>query len=126
MSKNVSTVLDTRIIKSLYFTRMFMIDYHFEKNVRMNIKNSEYDFDSMAKLLKAMCYDPLINKKVVNILKMDSYPRRLVLSNWLEQLRCNNAPKKLMQSLACLFDDSIAEKVLTFINDHQIKDSECI
>lgn len=83
-----------------------------------NTTNYESDFGSIEKLLKAMRYDPVINKKVVNILTMDSYPRRLVLSNWLEQLRCNNAPYRLMQSLSCLFDDSIAEKVLTFINDH--------
>jgi len=60
--------------------------------------------------------EPVINKKVIGILKMDSYRRRLVLNNWLEQLRQNNAPQKLMQTLACLFDDHIAEKILTCIN----------
>jgi hypothetical protein len=89
-----------------------------------NITNYESDFRSIEKLLKAIRYDPVINIKVTNILKMDSYPRRIVLSNWLEQLSRNNAPKKLIQALACLFDDSIAEKVRSFINDHQIKNSE--
>ena len=66
-----------------------------------------------------MRFDPVINKKTINILKMDSYPRRLVLNNWLEQLRRNNAPLKLTQSLACLFDDIIAERVLTIIEKRQ-------
>jgi hypothetical protein len=89
-----------------------------------NITNYESDFRSIEKLLKAMRYDPVINKKVVIILKMESYQRRIILSNWLEQLRRNNAPKKLMQSLACLFDDCIAEKVGIFVKGHNIKNSE--
>lgn len=86
--------------------------------------NYEFDFESIEKLLQAMRCDPVINKKVINTLKMDSYPRRLVLNNWLEKLRHNSAPPKLMQSLTCLFDDSIAEKVLALINDHHIKNTE--
>ena len=88
--------------------------------------NYESDFESIERLLKAMRYDPVINKKVVNIFNMDSYPRHIVLSNWLEQLRRNSAPQKLIQSLAFLFDDSIAEKVRSFINDHQIKNTKVI
>ena len=68
-----------------------------------------------------MRYDPVVNKKVVNILKMDSYPRHIVLSNWLEQLRRNNAPQKLIQTLSYLFDDIIAEKVFGLINKSKNK-----
>jgi hypothetical protein len=74
--------------------------------------------------LKAMRYDPVINKKVVNILNMDSYQRRIVLSNWLEHLRRKNAPQTLMQALSYLFDDGIAYKVLAIVNNHKIKNSE--
>ena len=92
------------------------------KTPKANNYNS--DFVSIERLLKAMRYDPVINKKVVNILNMDSYQRRIVLSNWLEHLRRKNAPQTLIQSLSYLFDDSIADKVRTFINGHQIKNSE--
>ena len=71
---------------------------------------------SIEKLLKAIRHDPVINKKIVNILKMDSYPRRLVLNNWLEKLSQQNAPDKLTQALSCLFDNEIAEKTLNLIN----------
>ena len=77
----------------------------------------ESDFESFKKLLHAMCYDPVINKKLVNILKLDSYPRHIVLSNWLEQLRRNNASGKLIQTLALLFDDSIAKKIYELIKN---------
>ena len=101
--------------------------YQTERNVTLETKklnNYESDFEPIEKLLQAMRCDPVINKKVINTLKMDSYPRRLVLNNWLEKLRHNSAPPKLMQSLTCLFDDSTAEKVLALINDHHIKNTE--
>jgi hypothetical protein len=50
------------------------------------------------------------------MLKMDSYHRCLVLNNWLEQLRINNAPEKLIQTLSIMFDDSIAKKIFELIN----------
>ena len=82
--------------------------------------NFETEFESFATLIKAMQSDSVINKKVNNILILESYPRRLVLNNWLEQLRRNNAPQKLLQSLTCLFDDVVAEQVLALINKRVI------
>jgi len=117
--KNETSVLDIRIIKSVYFARVFLIGYYSEMNNNLNVKNSEYDFDSIKRLLKAMRYDPVINNKTVKNLKMDSYRRRLVLNNWIEELRRDNAPYKLTQSLTFLFDDSIAEQVRVFITEHQ-------
>ncbi len=73
------------------------------------------EFESFLKLVQAMRKDPVINKKVVHILKMESYLRRLVLNNWLEKLRKENAPKKLTQTLSYLFDDIVAEKTLKLI-----------
>jgi len=63
--------------------------------------------------------DPLINDKVVTLLKMDSYQRRGILNYWLEQLRQKNAFENLRQALCCLFDDNVAAKVLKIINHHQ-------
>lgn len=80
------------------------------------MNTEENEIKSFEKLLRATCYDPVINKKVLSILKMGSYPRHIVLSNWLEQLRLNNAPKRLIQTLTYLFDDTVAEKVYGLIN----------
>jgi hypothetical protein len=80
--------------------------------------NYNAEIEPLATLIKAMRCDPVINKKVTILLKMDSYPRHIVLSSWLEQLRRNHASKKLAQTLSYLFDDIIAEKVLTLINNH--------
>jgi len=70
--------------------------------------------------LRATCFDPVISSKVISVLKMDPYPRHIVLSNWLEHLRRNNAPKILIKTLTYLFDDNIAKNVLAHINN-QIK-----
>lgn len=78
------------------------------------------DYQPVEKLLHAIRYDPLINKKIINILEMESYQRRIVLSNWLEQLRRNNAPGGLTQSLSYFFDEQLAEKVLTFLKDPEM------
>jgi hypothetical protein len=80
------------------------------------IKNYESEFESIKKFLQAIRYDPVLNRKLAGILKMDSYTRRFVLNNWLEQLRRNNAPQDLLSTLSCLFDDKIAEQILRFIH----------
>jgi len=82
----------------------------------INTNNFDTEFETFAKLLQAMRNDAVINKKVIRILRMDSYPRRLILNNWLEELRRKNAPKKLTQTLSHLFDDKVAQKVLFLIN----------
>jgi len=88
----------------------------------MRISNSNNyiaEIESLVTLLNALLSDPLINNKVNKILKMDSYPRHIILSNWLKQLSDNNAPEKLTQTLSYLFDDNVAKKVLTLINNRQ-------
>ena len=72
--------------------------------------------ESIKHLLQAIRRDPLMNKKVTGLLKMESYTRRLLLNTWLEQLRLNNAPLKLTQTLSILFDDNIAQKTLKLLS----------
>ena len=78
------------------------------------------DFEPLKKLVQVMRDDPLINEKIIKLLRMDSFQRRAVLNNWLEQLRIRHASENLLSALSCLFDDKIAEEVLTLINDRKI------
>jgi len=78
------------------------------------------NIESFKKLVQVMRDDPLINEKIIKLLRMDSFLRRAVLNNWLEQLRIRKAPENLLQALSSLFDDKIAEEVLTLINDRKI------
>ena len=76
-------------------------------------------FKPFIKLMQVMRGDPLINEKVIGMLNLDSYQRRIILNNWLEQLRKKNATENLTQALSCLFDDKIAQEVLGLINDRK-------
>jgi len=82
-------------------------------------QNTDKEFEPFINLIQVMRDDPVINKKVIKILKQDSYKRRTVLNNWLEQLRQQNASEKLTQTLSYLFDDIVAEKTLKLINKSQ-------
>jgi hypothetical protein len=77
-------------------------------------------FEPYKRLLQVMQNDPLIHERVIQMLKLDSYQRRSLLNNWLEQLRTRNASENLLGALSCLFDDKIAKEVLTQIIDHKI------
>ena len=81
---------------------------------------NDNESESLIKLIQVMRDDSLINKRVIEMLKLNSYQRRAVLNNWLERLREQNAPQKLLSALSCLFDDKIAEQVLALINDRKI------
>ena len=76
----------------------------------------DQDYKSLVKLIHIMRDDPVINEKIIAILEMDSFQRRTVINNWLEQLRKQHAHENLAHALSCLFDDSIAAKVLTIIS----------
>ena len=84
--------------------------------------NYETNIGSIKKLLLAIRYDPVINNKVKILLNMEDYPRRLVLNNWLEQLRRKEAPEELIKTLSYLFDDNISKNILTIVNSHHIQD----
>jgi hypothetical protein len=58
------------------------------------------------------------------MLQLDSYQRRSVLNNWFERLRRQKAPENFLSALSCLFDDKVAEEVLTLINKRMIKRKE--
>lgn len=83
----------------------------------MDIEKSTEKF---AFLIQTAMADPVIKKRIIEILQLSSFERRTVLNNWMEQLRQRNAPEDLLSALSCLFDDKIAEEVLTHINSHKI------
>ena len=97
------------------------MNYTTKEEILKPIVQEDFDkgLDPFIKLMQVMQKDPLINEKVIQMLKLDSYQRRLVLNNWMEQLRIRHASENLLSALSCLFDDKIADKVLTIINDRK-------
>jgi hypothetical protein len=74
--------------------------------------------ESFGTLIEIMRDDKDINEKVMAVLRLDSYKRRAILNDWLEQLRIQMAPQNLINALSVLFNDKIAERVLQFLNKH--------
>ena len=75
--------------------------------------------DPFMRLINVMQNDCIIKNRIKKMLELDSFNRRTVLNRWLEQLRRKNASENLRQALSCLFDDNVAKKVLTIINNHR-------
>ncbi len=78
---------------------------------------SERRTDPFIRLINVIQNDCIINNRIKKMLELDSFNRRTVLNRWLEQLNRKNASVNLRQSLSCLFDDSVAKKVLTIIKN---------
>jgi hypothetical protein len=78
---------------------------------------SNNDFSDIKQLIQVMQKDPVVHERVLHMLRLDSYNRRMLLNNWLEQLRTHNASEHLLSALACLFDDKIAAKFLALIDN---------
>jgi len=72
-------------------------------------------FEQFIKLVHVIRENQEIGLRVRQLLEMDPYKRRIVLNNWLEQLRTQNASENLINALSCLFDNVIVQKVLSLI-----------
>jgi len=73
-------------------------------------------FEQFIKLVQVIRENQEIGLRVRQLLEMNPYKRRIVLNNWLEQLRTQNASDNLINALSCLFDNVIVQKVLSLIN----------
>ena len=87
-------------------------------------ENGNNKFESFIKLMQVIQNDPVIHDKVILLLKLDSYKRRLILSSWLEHLRVCHASENLLSALSSLFDDKTAADVLTLITKTKLNYSE--
>jgi hypothetical protein len=80
---------------------------------------AQAEAEQFSRLIQLIRNDQELNKRVMHLLKLDSYQRRLVLNRWLEELRRISAPDSLRHALSHLFDDRVSDKVLTLICNHK-------
>ena len=85
--------------------------------MKLPLFTDERRTDPFIRLINVMQNDCIINNRVKKMLELDSFNRRTVLNRWLEQLHRKSASENLTQALSCLFDDKVAKKVLTLINN---------
>lgn len=68
------------------------------------------DVKGLITLLMVACEDPAINTTLQQLLSQPDARRRAVLVELLARLRAQSALPELIQAMACLVDDEVAER----------------
>lgn len=66
-------------------------------------------------LLMAACDDSKINATLERLLAMPDEKRKGLVHAWVTDLIIEQAPTDLVEAVACLMDDAVAEKAYEFI-----------
>jgi hypothetical protein len=66
-------------------------------------------------LLMAACHDAKINATLERLLAMPEARRQGLVHAWVTDLIVEEAPKELVEAVACLMDDAVAEKAYEVI-----------
>ena len=67
-------------------------------------------------MLLAACEDASMNETLELLLSQPDDKRRAMVEKILVRLRQRNAPRKLVEALACLLDDEVAERAYAAIH----------
>ena len=59
--------------------------------------------------------DPLVRKRLIELLQLQPFERRMILNNWIKMYWLKNTGPEIIQALACLYDDKLAAEILTLI-----------
>jgi len=79
------------------------------------LSEPDHELNPLFRLLQIMRTDPLLNEKVITLVKMDSCERRYILNYWLEQLCKQSAFDNLCQALSCLSNDKVSAEMLKIL-----------
>ena len=104
-----------------YFTALSVKGFILGNLKKKNLNDMS---ESFAGLLTVIKEDQEINARVIQLLRMRSFRWRSLLNKWLEQLRLKQAPFKLIQSLSCLFDDTLAANTLNLIENRKLDNGQ--
>ncbi|HEX9684421.1 MAG TPA: hypothetical protein VGA25_01045 [Burkholderiales bacterium] len=81
----------------------------------MKSPRSVAEIDGFVNLLAAACNDSKINATLERLLAMADDRRKGLVHTWVTDLIVEEAPKDLVQAVACLMDDAVAEKAYEVI-----------
>ena len=66
-------------------------------------------------MLRAACEDRTIYERLEHLLAMPDEKRQGVVHAWVNDMLIASAPQDLIQAVACLMDDRVAEKAYEVI-----------
>ncbi len=85
----------------------------------MQKDRSVSDNERFITLMRVAREDHEIGKEIVSILSLDNFNRKSVLNTWISRMQLEKAPADLVNALAVLLDDAVAEKALSMIGEEQ-------
>lgn len=68
------------------------------------------DIESFITMLRVACEDRKVSERLERLLSLPDAKRQAVVHSWVSDLLIAGAPKDFIAAVACLSDDSIAEK----------------
>ncbi len=77
------------------------------------------DIEGFVGLLKAACENPQINATLERLLAMPDAQRQGVVRSWVSDLIIAGAPRELIEAVACLIDDAVAEQAYAVIYQYR-------
>jgi hypothetical protein len=81
------------------------------------VADSLSDNDNFVNLMRAAQEDEQMRQTLRSILSQQPMQRKSLLNTWIQEMRLRNAPEALVESVACLTDDRIAEKALAVLEN---------
>jgi len=66
-------------------------------------------------MLRAACDDTTMNAQLQWVLSLPNEQRQTFVRSWVNDMLTNAAPQDLVQAIACLLDDQVAEKAFEVI-----------
>ena len=73
------------------------------------------DFDTFIGMLHAACENKPMNDQLEKLLSMPDDRRQALVRKWVNDMVTAKAPQDLIEAVACLIDDKIAEKAYEVI-----------
>ena len=75
------------------------------------------DNENFVNLMHAAREDEQMRRTLRGILSQTPMQRKSLLNTWLHEMRLKSAPDALVEAVACLTDDRIAEKALAILEN---------
>ena len=83
----------------------------------MDIPRTYGEIEGFIDMLLAACEDASMNETLEMLLSQPDDKRRAMVAKILERLRTRKAPQKLVEAMACLLDDEVAERAYEAIHN---------
>jgi hypothetical protein len=73
------------------------------------------EIETFITMLRTACEDETVNQRLERLLSMPDQKRQAVVHAWVNDMLIAQAPRDFVSAIACLLDDTVAEKAYEVI-----------